>query len=153
MNPNIRPARPDEADLITAITRAAYARWVPIIGREPRPMLADYAEALRKHRIDLIETEGRVLGLIEFRLDPDHLWIENIAVHPDYQGHGLGKLLLAHVDDIARAAALPELRLLTNQAFAANVALYQSRGYTITHTEPFMGGTTLYFSKRLHEDR
>ncbi len=43
-----------------------------------------------------------------------------------------------------------ELRLLTNQAFATNIRLYESAGFHIDRTEPFAGGgTTVYMSKAI----
>ena len=53
----LRPAMLTDALPIRELTRNAYARWVPVIGREPKPMTADYAEAVRKHRIDLLYVE------------------------------------------------------------------------------------------------
>lgn len=134
---------------ITALVRAAYSKWVPIIGREPRPMMADYAAALLKHRIDLLHEGSTLVGLIETLAHPDHLWIENVAVDPAHQGKGHGWRLLGHAETLAQDASLGEVRLLTNEAFASNVALYARLGYGVTRTEPFMGGTTLYMSKRL----
>ena len=36
-----RPARRDDAEAIRDLVRAAYAKWVPLIGREPMPMKED----------------------------------------------------------------------------------------------------------------
>ena len=75
---------------------------------------------------------------------------ENIAVLPQYQGQGLGRHLLSHAEEKVRKATLRELRLLTNQAFAANIRLYESVGFRIDRTEPFAGGgTTVYMSKTI----
>ncbi|KXU21460.1 hypothetical protein VV38_03290 [Clavibacter nebraskensis] len=43
--PEIRfaPARPDDAGAMRALARRAYRRYVDVIGREPAPMIADYA--------------------------------------------------------------------------------------------------------------
>jgi len=142
-------AVPSESNAIRDLVRAAYARWVPVIGREPRPMQADYAAAILVHRIDLLHEGSRLVGLIETLMHHDHLWIENVAVAPDAQRLGYGRHLLAHAETLARQADKAELRLLTNAAFVANVALYERLGYGVMHSEPFMGGTTLYMSKRL----
>ena len=74
-----------DAAAIRDLTRAAYAKWVPVIGREPKPMTADYAEALRKHQFDLLYVEGRLVALIETVREADHLLIENVAVAPSFQ--------------------------------------------------------------------
>lgn len=41
MNFQIRRATTDDAPTVGLLTRAAYAKWVPVIGREPLPMKAD----------------------------------------------------------------------------------------------------------------
>jgi ribosomal protein S18 acetylase RimI-like enzyme len=144
----IRAAAKD-AVAVRELVREAYAKWVPLLGREPLPMKADYARAVAEHRIDMLMTGGEMRGLIETMLREDHLWIENVAVRPDAQGAGLGRRLLAHAESLAAEAGLGELRLLTSSAFAANVALYERLGYVIDRLEPFMGGTTIYMSKRI----
>src|SRR5271155_5884678 len=116
----IRPAALADAARIRDLTRAAYAKWVALIGREPLPMQADYQRAVAEHTIDLLVDDGAFAGLIETILRPDHLWIENVAVAPEQQGRGFGRLLLAHAEKRALEAERYEIRLQTNQAFAAN---------------------------------
>jgi GNAT superfamily N-acetyltransferase len=145
----LRRATPQDAGAVRDLVRAAYARWVPVIGREPMPMKADYERAVREHEIDMLVIDGEVVALIETMRRPDHLWIENIAVHPDSQGKGLGRRLLAHAEHKAAAAGCSEIRLLTSAAFETNVLLYEKAGYVIDKREPFMGGTTFYMSKKL----
>jgi GNAT superfamily N-acetyltransferase len=135
--------------MIRDLVRAAYAKWVSVIGREPRPMSADYAQAVANHQIELLHRGATLLGLIEMMPRDDHLWIENIAVRPESQGQGLGRLLLAQAERLAAELGQAELRLLTNADFAANVVLYERNGYRVTRREAFMGGTTLYMSKNL----
>jgi ribosomal protein S18 acetylase RimI-like enzyme len=145
-----RPARRDDVDAIRGLVRAAYAKWVPLIGREPMPMRVDYAVALTEHDFDLLCDGDTIAGLIETEHRPDHLWIENVAVHPDRQGQGLGKRLLKWAEKRAEVAGTGELRLLTNEAFEANIKLYKKVGYKIDRTEPFhLGGTTVYMSKSI----
>ncbi|TPK83021.1 GNAT family N-acetyltransferase [Mesorhizobium sp. B2-4-17] len=144
-----RPAEPADAATIRDIVRAAYAKWVPVIGREPLPMRADYVEAVGEHPFDLAVEEDRIIGMIETMLADDHLWIENVCVWPQAQGRGIGGLLLQRAEQKALEADRPELRLLTNGAFEANVSLYKRHGYAIDREEPFMNGTTVYMSKRL----
>ena len=144
-----RPAEPADAAAIRDIVRAAYAKWVPVIGREPLPMRADYEKAVAEHPFEVAVAENRIVGMIETMLADDHLWIENVCVAPQAQGRGIGRLLLERAEQKALEAGRSELRLLTNGAFAANVSLYKRHGYTIDREEPFMGGVTVYMSKRL----
>ena len=145
----LRPANPQDAGAVRDLVRAAYAKWIAALGREPMPMKADYARAVREHQIDVLNIDGRMVGLIETMPRSDHLWIENIAVRPDCQGKGLGRQLLMHAERKAAAAGHTEIRLLTSAAFASNVALYARLGYLVDKREPFMGGTTVYMSKKL----
>jgi len=131
----IRRAGPADAAAIDALTQAAYAKWVSVLGRKPLPMTADYARAVIEHRIDLIELEGRLAALAELSIEPDHLLIVNLAVAPDRQGQGLGAALLQHADDVAGELGLPEVRLYTNSLMATNIALYRRHGYEIDRVE------------------
>jgi len=146
---NLRPAEPADAAAIRDIVRAAYAKWVPVIGREPLPMRADYEKALREHQFDLAVDDSRILGMVETMLAEDHLWIENVCVMPQAQGRGIGRLLLEQAERKAIEAGRREIRLLTNGAFEANVSLYKRHGYAIDREEPFMNGVTVYMGKRL----
>ncbi|MBU1174356.1 MAG: GNAT family N-acetyltransferase [Alphaproteobacteria bacterium] len=125
----LRRAGPDDAPAIRTLTRAAYAGWVPIVGREPLPMTVDYAVAVIAHRIDLFEQDGQLLALVETAETPDHLLIVNLAVAPGSQGRGHGRALLRHAETVARQSGLAELRLYTNALMTANIALYQRLGY------------------------
>lgn len=145
----IRQAVAGDAAAIRALTRAAYAKWVPIIGREPLPMAADYEAAVAKHRFDLLYVEGTLAALIETIAKDDHLLIENVAVDPAFQKRGLGRKLMAHAETVASSMGYRVLRLYTNKQFAGNVALYRRLGYRVDLEEEFRGGFTVYMSKRI----
>lgn len=147
---DIRMAEPHEAGAITAIVMAAYAKWVPLIGREPMPMRVDYEKAVLEHRFDLAVENGAILGLIETVPHPDHLWIDNVAVAPAAQGRGIGRMLLAFTEERAIAAGHPELRLVTNGAFESNIALYARLGFAVDRIEDFRNGKAVYMRKPFH---
>ena len=138
-----------DAAAVRALTRAAYAKWCALIGREPKPMTVDYDRAVREHMIDLlIDSAGpRLVGLIEMVPKPDHLLVENVAVAPDAQGRGLGHRLMRHAERTTAALSLPQVRLYTNKAFEPNLRFYIGLGYRIDREEPFRGGFIVHFSK------
>ena len=146
---SLRRAVAADAPAVRALTREAYAKWVPVIGREPKPMTADFDAAIRDHRVDLLCDGERVVALIETIAEPAALMIENVAVSSVYQGRGLGRRLIAHAERLAAAMGYGEIRLYTNARFADNVALYRRLGYAITREEPFCGGRVAHMSKRL----
>lgn len=145
--PALRRAVADDAAAVRSLTREAYAKWVPLIGREPLPMRADYEEAVRQHRIDMAFLDGGLAALIETIDKGDHLVIENVAVAPAFQGHGLGRHLLTHAEQVARELGYTEVRLYTNKMFEANVRLYLGVGYRIDREETSALGITVYMSK------
>jgi ribosomal protein S18 acetylase RimI-like enzyme len=146
----LRRATPTDAPAVRDLTRAAYAKWVPVIGREPKPMTANYDAAVRDHAVDLLCLDGELTALVEMRPEADHLLIVNIAVSPACQGRGYGRALLAHAEEFALSTGLREVRLYTNGNFAGNVALYQSVGYRVEREEvhPQLG-VAVHMSKRL----
>lgn len=146
-----RKAEREDADAVLHLVRNPYAKWVNVIGREPRPMAADYLRAVQEHDVELLIVKGEFVGVIETIRYPDYLWIENVAVAPHRQGQGWGKQLLVFADRKAEAFGCHQIRLLTNEAFATNVALYERSGYRIDKKEPFeLGGAVVYMSKQLH---
>lgn len=145
----LRQAVVADAAAIRELTRSAYAKWVPLIGREPKPMTADYDDAITKHRFDLLHVEGRLAALIETICEPDHLLVENVAVSPSFQGRGLGRKLMAHAEELATSSGLDEIRLYTNQRFAENIELYRRLGYRVDREEVLPVGTVVHMSKRL----
>lgn len=145
----LRTALPHEAGALRDLARAAYAKWVPVLGREPRPMQADYEAAVKTFRFDVVELDRRIIASLQTQPREDHFWVESVAVLPDWRGRGGGRRLLAHAEVLAREAGFSEVRLLTNGKMADNRRLYASVGYTEDLEEPFWDGTVVYLSKRL----
>jgi ribosomal protein S18 acetylase RimI-like enzyme len=145
----IRRAGADDAAAIAALTCEAYAKWIPVIGRAPKPMTADYATAVREHLIDLLFADGALAALVECIRESDHLLIENLAVSPAHQGHGYGHRMLLQAEQIACDLDLAEVRLYTNKLFAENIAFYRKRGYRLDAETAFKGGLLVHMSRRV----
>jgi GNAT superfamily N-acetyltransferase len=143
----LKRAVPEDAAAIRELTRAAYKKWVRVIGREPKPMVADYHRAVREHLFDLLYVDGKLTALIETIPESGHLLIENIAVSPDFQGRGYGRRLMTHAEHLATSLGYRETKLYTNKLFAENVQLYLRLGYRIDCEEPFKGGFVVHMSK------
>jgi GNAT superfamily N-acetyltransferase len=139
---SFRRATSADASTVREITRAAYTKWVAVIGREPKPMTANYEQAVIDHVIDLLEEDGRPIALIEVIPEPSHLLIENVAVLPDWQGKGVGGALLDRAEAIARSLRLNEMRLYSNAMFLTNISFYAHRGFSefLREHHPKWGG-------------
>ena len=145
----LRQAVGADAPAILALTRAAYAKWVPVLGREPTPMYHDYDQALRQDRVDMLYADGALAGIVHTIKKPDYLEIWNVAVDPAYQGRGFGRQLLAHGEALAASLGYDEIRLYTNKFFTVNIALYESVGYEIYLEEPFKDTFLVHMKKPL----
>ena len=145
----IRRAVELDASSIRDLTCAAYQKWIPVLGRTPMPMLADYDRAVREHLIDLLFHGEDLAALIETRSEGDHLLILNVAVLPIFQKRGYGRRMLAHAEQLAASFGFKELRLYTSKLFTVNIALYTRIGYRIDREEPFKGNFVVHMSKRI----
>lgn len=151
--PRLRRADDKDAPAITELVAAAYEHYRPLIGRTPLPMLTDYRVTIREHQVWLLEADGSLVGVLDVEPKADHLWLDNVAVHPSAQRQGHGRRLLAHAEEFAREAGLQEVRLLTNERYVENIAMYLRHGYAETHRAPYLGTDLVYFSKRLAHAR
>jgi ribosomal protein S18 acetylase RimI-like enzyme len=145
----IRRAKPEDAARIRAIARAAYAKYVPRIGREPAPMLADFAAEIAAERVVVIETAGAVHGYLIAWPKADAYFIDNIAIDPALQGRGLGRQLIDHAAREAATLRLPALRLYTNAAMSENLLMYAKLGFIETHRAMENGFHRVYMCRNL----
>jgi ribosomal protein S18 acetylase RimI-like enzyme len=149
MHEVIRQGTVADVAAITALTRSAYAKWVPLIGREPLPMKANYSVAIARHRFDLLFVDSDLAGLIETLLRDDDLLIENVAVAPNFQKRGFGRNLIARAEQVAAQAGRRYVRLYTNSRFAENLRFYASLGYAVEREELLNGGVAIHMVKQI----
>ena len=149
LTPALRLAIDTDAEAITELVAAAYRHYEPLIGRTPLPMLVHYADAVREHEVWVLELAGRLVGVIELSPRGDHLWVENVAVAPPWQGRGFGRLLLRHAEIEAARLGLREIGLLTNERYHDAIAMYTRYGYRETHRVPHQGTDLVFFRKQL----
>jgi len=146
--PAVRRAMAADADKLTALARAAYARHVPVIGREPMPMSADWARLLSEQEIWIVDgPAGEALASLALDIQPDHVMIWSVAVAPAHQKRGLGRHLMALAETRARRLQRPELRLFTNARMDGNIALYRRLGYGETRREHLPDRVIVHMSK------
>jgi len=149
MRDQLRHGAPQDAAAIAALTHAAYRGWAELLGRPPLPMQVDYAEALTRHRFDLLFIDDRLTALVETTMRPMDLLIVNLAVDPGAQGRGHGRRLLALAEDLAVRAGRREVRLYTNARFGPALHLYASHGYRVEREEDVDAGVRVHMVKAL----
>lgn len=127
--PTTRLANVNDRAAVQACVDAAYARYVPRIGKKPAPMVADYDALIRQGLVQVLERDGGCAAILVGFPEDDHWFIENIAVDPRHQGHGLGKALIDVAIAEARRLGLGALLLYTNEAMTEALGFYQRLGF------------------------
>ncbi|WP_162244684.1 GNAT family N-acetyltransferase [Aureimonas sp. Leaf454] len=145
----LKRAKPAEAEAIFELVRAAYAKWIPVLGREPIPMTADYDRAVRDNEVDVLYDSRDMVALIQTVERADDLLIESVAVAPDWQGAGLGQRLLRHAEAKARAGKRNRISLQMNEIFGDTIRHYEAAGFRIDGRDLQDDGTMVRMSKDL----
>ena len=145
----IRKAESTDVPKICACANAAYKMYVERIGREPAPMVADFADQVTKGIVHVIGDDRDVAGYVVFYPRGDHMHLENVAVHPQQKGKGLGRKLMAFVELEARRRGHTAVELYTNLKMVENLAMYPRLGYLEGDRRTEDGFERVYFRKDL----
>ena len=139
-----------DAAAVTALSQAAYQKFVERIGRLPQPLTADYAEVIRTDETWVAEDNGgKLVGVLVLKPASDHLLIWSVAVAVELQRSGIGRRLLALAEREALRRGVPEIRLYTNEKMAENIALYERHGYAISQREVREDRVLVHMSKKI----
>lgn len=145
----IRLAGPGDAPAVRACAHAAYAPYVPLIGKEPAPMVADFAAQIAASQVHVAQEAGRFLGFVTFFPEDGHMFLEAVAVAPAAKGRGIGGRLIGYCEGQARRLGLASVRLYTNEKMSANLSLYPHLGYVETGRRHEDGYGRVFFEKWL----
>jgi GNAT superfamily N-acetyltransferase len=145
----IRAARTNEAPRVRDVVLAAYQHYVPVIGRPPAPMLDDYWSRIEAGQVWVLDDEGALAGVLVLEDGPDCFLLNNIAVRPDRQGLGLGRMLLDFTEAEAVRRGWKAVTLYTNALMVKNIAIYAGRGYVERERRTEKGFERVYMEKRL----
>jgi ribosomal protein S18 acetylase RimI-like enzyme len=136
---------------LIALQQAAYAKNREILGVEPLPLRANYAELVSTHEIWLLEGPTDLDAALILHPRPADLLIWSVATAPHARGRGLGRRLLAAAEERARALGLRTLRLYTGEKMTGNIAWYGRHGYAIERVEQLADRNAVHMTKMLAE--
>lgn len=112
-------------------------------------MLADYMELISKNLVHVITENEQLLGFIVLIPTETFLLIENVAVHPSFQGQGIGRKLIEFAITFAEEARLQEVRLYTNKLMTENHMYYPKFGFMEVERRIEDGYRRVYMSKSI----
>ena len=147
--------RATDADLpaILELQQAAYARNRHLLGVEPLPLMADYAELITKMEVWLAEERARLKGVLILEARPDDLLIWSIAASPSAQGQGLGQIMLDAAEVRASQLGLGVIRLYTGAVLQSLIGWYARHGYEIERVETLDDRQLTHMKKTLRVSR
>jgi len=118
----IEPMQAADLDDVDAIERHSFkAPW-------PRQVFVD--ELAREWaRVDVARDAGRVVGFCNYWLVKDEVHLLAIATHPDRRRAGVGRRLMDHLLDVARARASVLVTLEVRRSNVPAIALYERLGF------------------------
>lgn len=89
------------------------------------------------------------LAVLDDRSAGHNLYINTIAVAPNFQGKGLGRKLIAFAETLAAELRLPEIRLCTSIHMHRNQHVYQGLGFREIERKVVNGYQRIYYRKRM----
>jgi GNAT superfamily N-acetyltransferase len=156
---SLRPATLADAALIASIHstswQATYRSLLPdafLDGEVTRERAAYWEARLGapggERRIVLIaELAGEPTGFVCVERQPESVWgvlLDNLHTLPDYQGIGVGTLLMQAAKDWARAQGETQLYLYVLEGNTSAIGFYERQGWRFVGAEPDrMGGVDI----------
>lgn len=75
--------------------------------------------------------DGRLVGLISLAVDGGDLAIVLLSVYPEFQGHGVGRVLIRSAAELAAARGLPAVKAAISNDDVPSFSFYQRHSFVI----------------------
>lgn len=151
MNVTIIKANADDAVEILTLQKLVYeseARLYRDWNIPPLTQTISEIEAEFKANVFLKAVSGeRIIGSVRGWLASGTCRIGRLIVHPDYQGNGIGTLLMEGIERAFPGA--DRFELFTGTRSVANIRLYRSLGYRECREEELSPEVRLVFMEKL----
>ena len=139
----IRPLQPD--DSFEDLTRLLHDAYRPLAERGMRYVASFQDVNTTRYRCEqgtcLVAVEGdRLVGTLtlnsvdnttgcDWYEQPGVAACHQFAVHPDFQGSGVGRMLMDAIGDVAREQGISEIGVDTSEHATELIALYERNGF------------------------
>ena len=124
----VHRAKAQDADPLSDCIDAAYSVYGSRIA--DLPSVSDgISQTIESSRVWIAETEIGIVGGIILIPHEEFMMLENVAVHPDSSGMGIGAALIRQAEVDCLEFGFQELRLSTHKDMPENVRLYEHLGW------------------------
>lgn len=148
-NVNIERAIADDIAAIKAIVNAAYSKYTERLGKPPAPMSSDYHTLVAANKVYVLRASDDICGSIVLDQEDTAITVNNLVVHPNFQGLGFGRALMEYAEKAARTRGLKAVSLFTNEKMHENIEIYTKMGFKVTERKTDEGFSRVYFRKTL----
>ncbi len=91
--------------------------------------------------IFIVEVDGKIIGMASLyyirTLGKNAAYVEDVVVHPDFQGQGLGKKIMNHLIKRAKERKVDFLELTSSPKRVAANKLYKKLGFELRETNVY----------------
>jgi ribosomal protein S18 acetylase RimI-like enzyme len=140
----LREATEADAETVASILRAAFEEYRGRID-PPSGAHAETGETVREKMksacVILALAGGEAAGCIYCQPGEGYLYFSRLAVLPAHRRQGLGRALIEHIEERARAMRLPRVRLGVRVVLDHQRAYYERLGYRVVESATHPGYT------------
>jgi len=147
----LRPATAGDSAGVTACVCAAYIHYIERIGKQPGPMLENYAEVIAERQVHVATDGEAIVGVLVLEPTAEGFYLDNVAVHPAVRGKGVGKRLLERAELEAQRQGYQSIYLATHEKMTENRDLYLRIGYVEFDHRVINGYPRVFFRMKLRE--
>lgn len=151
MDIEIVQASSNDASEILALQKIAYQKeanlyddWnIPPLTQTIPEIHAEFEKSIFLKAI----LDGKIIGSVRASLDSGTCTIGRLVVHPDYQGNGIGSLLMKKIETVFSSAT--RFELFTGTMSVDNIRLYQKLGYAECRQQDLSQKVRIVFMEKL----
>ncbi len=146
----ISQASQQDAEAILALQKLAYQSeaglyndWsLPPLTQSIKSLCEEFANSIILKAI----TGERIVGSVRAKVTDGVCVIGRLVVHPDFQGQGIGSMLLKAVESHCPGSSKYEL--FTGSKSEGNIRLYRRHGYAVVRTQVISPTLSLVFMEK-----
>lgn len=128
----IRLASPEEAPVVHRMMLAAFAEYAGVLEVSTGALaeqVDDVRAAMAQGGAILARLDGRPAGSARFALYSGHLYFGRLATLPEVRRQGVGRAMVAWLEEHARSLGLGEVQLKVRMSLPDNWRFYRALGY------------------------
>jgi GNAT superfamily N-acetyltransferase len=147
--PAIRGARADEAAVVADLVNLAY-EVEDFFKVGPRTDAEEVTRIIADHQFIVVEDGAQLTACAYLEIEGERGHFGMLSVHPDAQGHGLAKALIAHMERVCTHAGCRYLDLEYVNLREELPAFYRRFGFEVTGEQPWPADELHRISRPAH---